>query len=191
MRLREDHGAGTDAGTAVYLRYETAGTSGHERFDLQAVVLKADRAEPLSGRTWRRIPFSDLEMHFQIPDVRGVLAASSATPAPSLDELDRYFDETTDDAKVVAMVPSGRMYGDGTPESPEGELPTIRRPEGRLTDEFLADVAQAYRWLSAAGQAPAPVIVDMADAPVRTVHRWIYEARKRGVLPPARSGRAG
>lgn len=72
------------------------------------------------------------------------------------------------------------------------ERVTIRRPEGRaLPDDFLADVAHAYTVLARDGQKPAPVIAAEADVPVTTVHRWIKEARRRGLLAPARRGATG
>jgi hypothetical protein len=52
-------------------------------------------------------------------------------------------------------------------------------------------VAEAYNETLAKTSAPAPVLVAEADVPVPTVRRWIAEARRRGLLPPGRQGRAG
>lgn len=187
VRLQE-----RDGGPVVYLRYQASGPAGQERFDMQSVVMGAGGDEPLSGRTWRRIPFTDLEMFFILGEVRDVLLTEpSDLAAPSLEALDRYFEETHSYSNIRVHLPTGEYVGDGSPETPKGKMPKIERPEGRLTDDFLGDVAEAYRWFSSANQSPAPGIASQADVPVRTVHRWIYEARKRGILPPARSGRAG
>lgn len=53
-----------------------------------------------------------------------------------------------------------------------------------ITADFLSDIAAQYREHVAAGRMPAPSISKTEGAPVRTVHRWIYEARKRGLLEP-------
>lgn len=68
----------------------------------------------------------------------------------------------------------------------------ISRPPGRsLPDEFLIEVAHAYSSLAKDGQKPAPVIAEEAGVPVTTVHRWIKESRRRGLLAPARKGATG
>lgn len=56
---------------------------------------------------------------------------------------------------------------------------------GRRIDEaFLKRIAEQYTEHVQAKVMPAPAIAEAENAPVRTVHRWIYEARKRGLLPP-------
>lgn len=68
-------------------------------------------------------------------------------------------------------------------------------PPGGLTDAFLHDVAVAYRAAVSQGRTdPAVAIAELPSVTygVRTVHSWIYKARKRGLLPPARrDGRSG
>ena len=54
----------------------------------------------------------------------------------------------------------------------------------RCTESFLADIARQYREHVDAGRMPAPAIAVAEDAPVRTVHRWVYQARKMGLLAP-------
>ncbi|MFJ4794137.1 hypothetical protein [Kitasatospora purpeofusca] len=178
-------------GPSVYAEFIQSGPPGQERFDMRSVVMRAGSGEILSARTWRRIPFSDVETMMRIPDIRRVLTAESAVPAPSLSNLDAYFDATEADSTITAVIPTDVLHSDGADGLPAGSFPLVKAPDGRLTDEFLRDVAEAYTWLTEANRRPAPGIADMAEVPVRTVHRWIYEARKRGILPPARPGRAG
>ncbi|MFJ4201564.1 hypothetical protein ACIP2Y_18275 [Streptomyces sviceus] len=209
LRLREQSGGGP----SVFLHYQLAGPTRQERLELQSVVMRGGESEGLSGRVWRRIPLSQIEealtawlVHapFNAPTESVALNALQARETfmsgsdvgevepPSLDFLDEYFDQTEDLATIFFNpMPSGMLVSDGEDGLPAEKVPQISPPGGRLTDEFLSDVADAYRWFTDAKKAPAPGISEMAGIPVRTVHRWIYEARRRGILPPARAGRAG
>ncbi|MEU9245677.1 hypothetical protein [Streptomyces sp. NPDC048385] len=200
LRLREI----SEQGPTVYLHYEVVGSQGQERLDLQAVVMRSGSGEALSGRVWRRIPFADIEKALTVAlvnpppteffagepfeQLREVFANGvEGSVPPVLDSLDDFFKATEDLTPIYFNpVPSGMLVTED-----QGRLPRISSPEGRITDDFLQDVAEAYRWYASRDEPPAPSIAQMAGAPVRTVHRWIYEARKRGILPPARSGRAG
>ena len=186
VRLREQEG-----GPAVYIQYEITGGYGQGRLDMQCVVMMAGQDDALSARTWRRIPFSTVETYLNLSNARDIVTAQCATPAPSLEGLERFFEESASYSTFTVTEPSGMLVPDGADDEPARKLPQVKPPQGKLTDEFLKDVAAAYRWYADAQKAPAPAISEMAEVPVRTVHRWIYEARKRGILPPARTGRAG
>jgi hypothetical protein len=69
----------------------------------------------------------------------------------------------------------------------------FRNPGGRgYAPELYQRVAKLYRRCVAARVQPAPAIAEANDVPVSTVHRWIREARRRGVLLSARKkGAAG
>ena len=67
----------------------------------------------------------------------------------------------------------------------------LSRPDGTNPDTFSQQVATAYNEAVLKTSAPAVALAEEADVPVKTVHRWIREARLRGHLPPARQGRAG
>jgi len=61
-----------------------------------------------------------------------------------------------------------------------------------LTDEFLKRVARAYSAAVVRGEAPNQAVArDINHGTSRTVERWVGEARKRGILPPARKGSRG
>jgi hypothetical protein len=60
----------------------------------------------------------------------------------------------------------------------------------KITDEFLTKIASQYTEFVDAGQRPAPAIAESEGAPVATVHRWINEARKCGLLAPTTPGLA-
>jgi hypothetical protein len=61
----------------------------------------------------------------------------------------------------------------------------------RKPDDFYRRVAQAYSWLAGRTPRPAAELAERNDVPLSTVHRWIKEARRRGLLGPGRPGRAG
>lgn len=71
-------------------------------------------------------------------------------------------------------------------------------PTSGLTDDFMRDLARAYLAAIERGERPNRAICDQLkgdqqhDAyPLRTVQRWVYDARKRGFLPPGVKGRVG
>ena len=62
-------------------------------------------------------------------------------------------------------------------------------PDG-LSDEFLARVGRAYVAASLRGEPPNKTIAADVHTSPRSVERWVYEARRRGVMPPARAAGA-
>jgi len=69
-------------------------------------------------------------------------------------------------------------------------LKPLTRPDGRDPDGFYQTVAEHYRWHVAQSPAPAVHMALEAGVPVTTVHRWVREARLRGMLPPGIRGKA-
>jgi hypothetical protein len=87
-----------------------------------------------------------------------------------------------------------------SPEDAEAETETVAAPDGRSKlarpdgsdpEGFYRQVATAYNEALRETSKVAVVLAEEAEVPVPTVHRWIREARRRGLLPPARQGRAG
>lgn len=64
-------------------------------------------------------------------------------------------------------------------------------PTAGLTDDFLRDVARAYASAVARGEPPNRAIASQTGYPLKTVQRWVYTARLRGIMPPGRKGAAG
>jgi hypothetical protein len=58
-----------------------------------------------------------------------------------------------------------------------------------LSDEFLTRLKRAYTAASLRGEPPNKTIAEDLGpgTSVRSVERWVYEARKRGIMPPARA----
>lgn len=72
---------------------------------------------------------------------------------------------------------------------------TYRLSEGPgsdgLTDDFLGQVARAYAAAMARGERPNVAMAEQTGYPVRTVQRWVYTARQRGIMQRGEKGRAG
>jgi hypothetical protein len=80
----------------------------------------------------------------------------------------------------------------GWPPPKPHELHIVDRyfenPDGRgYGHEFYVRVAMLYSRSVAGGIRPAPAIAEANDVPETTVRRLIREARRRGVLAPART----
>lgn len=73
-------------------------------------------------------------------------------------------------------------------EQPPSDAPGA--PRGR-PDRFYADIAAEYQDLTSSSRRPAADLADRHSVPVSTTHRWIKEARRRGLLAPGRPGKAG
>lgn len=193
-----------DGDTTVYMRLRQTSTG--QRFNVHTVVM--DSAAPISTHVWRTVPFQEVEEFANDP--RGVLTgragdwnpprAALLSPAGqeplSIGELERHFGTTEelrehDAPDNPSPHPHGFFLSDVSSDPGEEPAP-LTNPAGRITDDFLGDLARMYRWLVGTGRnAPATVIAEQTGAPVATVRRWVSMARKKGLLPPGRPGRAG
>jgi hypothetical protein len=143
----------------------------------------------ISARTWRQVPIAEIERVARQPEQAEVLRRPADRPLAPAEELGRYFDETE------PQFGAATTHIRDTPPLAPFDVPMIpgpvqAPPKGRITDEFLVHVASAYAQAVGEG-SPAKVIAEQAKVPIRTVHGWISQARKRGHLPPGRPGRAG
>lgn len=106
-----------------------------------------------------------------------------------------YFAQLPDDVfpQLPARIRQFPMPSKPKPPAEEvEELPALEPPAGhRMTDGFLRDVARAYAIAARKGIPPAPAIAEGAGVTARAVHKWIYTARKRGIMPPGTRGRVG
>jgi hypothetical protein len=73
----------------------------------------------------------------------------------------------------------------------EREFRLSSGPSSGLTDEFLRDVYKAYRAADARDEPPNVAISEQTGYPVKTVQRWVYTARQRGIMPRGSKGRIG
>ncbi len=59
------------------------------------------------------------------------------------------------------------------------------------SDEFYAEVAAVYASLVSQTHQPVAVMAEKNTVARVTAHRWVKQARDRGLLPPGRPGKAG
>lgn len=111
-------------------------------------------------------------------------------------------------AEVLRAVPVGRieatanaqLHGSG---GESGGPARRRRANTRIaarlrsnaaqgySEAFYDAVAASYRDLVGTSSRPIVELAEANDVPVTTAQRWVREARRRGKLPPGRSGKAG
>lgn len=110
-----------------------------------------------------------------------------------LERLQREFRWATPLEAVTRLAPLLLLRGQDpyAVEFPFVGYPDITREEvakGKLTDEFLEDVARQYVVL---GRGYAKTLSQRYRVTPRTVVGWIEKARARGILTATESGRAG
>lgn len=129
----------------------------------------------ITGETLRRIPLARLEALANTDLASLALTLEQAGAPPSDDGL------TLGDLRSLA----------GVAPAPTARRPSLRRPDGSDPDAFYREVATAYASAAAESSRPAAALAEEAGVPVTTVHRWVREARRRGLLPPGKKGKAG
>ncbi len=83
----------------------------------------------------------------------------------------------------LGKIPQPKMPRERSAE--DAEPIRLSAPEHGLTDEFLVDVARAYRAAVEQRLSPAKALAEVAGVERRTVESWVYKARKRGLMAPA------
>jgi hypothetical protein len=166
-----------------------------ENRDGRTSVTRVVLAGTLDSTTLRSLPLARVEAALSHPKF-GMLRPPPAYPEDVLAEMSargELFPEVTEmDAALESYLnrskPSLRRQGRPRRTSTRKSL---TRPDGTDPEGFSRRVAEAYNDALLTTSAPAPVLAAEAHVPVTTVHRWIREARQRGLLAPARKGRAG
>lgn len=72
-----------------------------------------------------------------------------------------------------------------------GKTDPLGRPGRRGPDDFYRELAAIYLGLALESNRPSAVIAEREKVPAPTVQRWVREARRRKLIPPARKGVAG
>jgi len=161
------------SGVWVFLRF---GRQGHgwardEPIQIRELQIIAQVDRQLGGPTLlREIPFRRLEAGVNRPDH----AAAMTELIPS-------------DVLFTNHMPlqDGPQDWYGEPEAQRQQRPRLklRVPTGyRKPDAFYALVADRFLWLATMSERPAQQLAEANNVPPSTVHRWIREARARGLL---------
>ncbi len=195
-RFSDDGGGSVGVPGYVYVR-----ATADERGRLRIVELYVDaRGEPLERRHLANFPLHELEAsvnaHADAFAVRMQLLAVDLSRAASYFSTsfarpgshwvaDMLWSQVKDSG--VKKPPFGP---DPSPEQEPPPRPPLGAPES-LDETFFTALAEAYRDVVSRREPPAPTLAQEAGVSERTIHRWVYEARKRGYLPPAHRGRAG
>ena len=109
-----------------------------------------------------------------------------ATTRPPLRSKQTYLTE-----KETRVFRPGRARRRWEGIGPDDQYRLEAGPSQGLTDAFLHDVARAYSAAVARGERPNVAISDQTDYPLKSVQRWVYTARQRGIMPAGRRGRVG
>jgi hypothetical protein len=89
--------------------------------------------------------------------------------------------------QVEALI--NRRYARPDEPSPPIRL-RVPKGTGKKPDDFYRQVAAAYEFLALTSRAPAAEIARKNRVPMTTAHRWVREARARGLLPPGQKGKS-
>lgn len=158
---------GDHASTELYVRIEQDEAG---RFFF-AQVLVEDPAG-VGARIMRDLPLGRIQAALANPAKAEAIAELVRTPGPGPAEIPYEYEDfgvqrrrQRRDAPAVIAVPEG-----------------TRKP-----DSFYVDVAVAFSELAGRSKQPAGELAEANAVPVTTVHRWVKEARRRGLMAPARA----
>jgi hypothetical protein len=178
----------------LYLRFVQA----DGRWQVREMYLECGEGQAIRARDLRELPLAAIEA--LVLSHRGHLESHAMEMGPDLGTLASNYTATFHPTKVTHWVAesmrdpaANRRLRQQPPrraaEAPR--VPPLERPD-RLDDAFLRHVADAYADAIRRGaKSPAATLAAQAIVPVRTVHRWIYLARKACHLPPGSQGRIG
>lgn len=154
----------------VYVRFGVAESGRLDVVELRVVAPAGVAAELL-----RRVPLGRIESMANSPEQADAIRAS----VEAASEVERTIGPAGDLADHEEMsVSMERRTRRGL---------KLRIPSGpRRPDDFYRQVAVAYATAARTTRGAAEAIAAANDVPVTTVHRWMKEARRRGVAGPAR-----
>ena len=149
----------------------------------------------ISGAALRDLPLGRWEASLNAPgtaeEVRGQLQAQATSGTDAIAKLwdklpaapDQPAEYLTDDGlhlvtRVEASFPATWHT--------EPTLALEIAPGHKHPDDFYKQVATAYSWLAGRSRRPAEELAQVNGVPKTTIHRWVKEARRRGLLGPGR-----
>ncbi|MFI6513572.1 hypothetical protein ACIBCT_38715 [Streptosporangium sp. NPDC050855] len=147
--------------------------------EIREVRMVAESGADASSSVWRVFPWGRIEAAINQPIHRQV--------------LDRWVQPAF---SVAEALPGELVSFHIRPAPVKLEKPNLQLDipdDYRKPDEFYQRVADLFLWLAAITSRPAQEIAEANQVKPSTVHRWISEAKARGllVLPSERSGLKG
>ena len=144
------------------------------RYVVTGLRISADPGRSIAAADLRAVPLGRFEQIVNGPEVRRLLEATGERRrVPVL--LAVTPDLEDDAAEVTSEVLADVLH--------------VEVPAGRgRPDSFYVAVAEAFAKASQIVRAPAKRMAEANDVPVTTVHAWLKEAKRRGVMAPDRRG---
>jgi hypothetical protein len=153
--------------------------------------------EPLTNDVFRSVSVTRIEAIINRRDnpaiigLRGIIAElePGTSEQGGRPEADAGLVDITIDLAIDQFV---KMLREGDRRAPRSKSVRLRVPDTkRFGDEFYARVADVYLELLERNERPIVALAEANDRPYKTVAAWVREARRRGMLPPGRAGKAG
>lgn len=146
--------------------------------EIREMRVLADTGADLGSSLLRRIPWDRIEAAVNQPRHRQVLIRYAKPWRVVADDLPNVRNHEHPEQHYSWMLAPGSATSNPRPSL---KLPTEDAPRNR-PDSFYAAVAEAFLWLSSVGNRPAQELAEANGVPVTTVHRWVREAKSRGLL---------
>lgn len=132
----------------------------------------------VTGSLLRALPLGQLEAHANSPEWAEIIRACIANDAQAVEtESSKFWDEMAAWGPLDMPMPTGVAAMFGVIDVPS---------EAKRSDAFYSEVAAVYSRWAAVVRNPAVRIAAVNNVPVSTVHRWVKEARRRGLLQGGR-----
>jgi hypothetical protein len=221
MRVRIGHGGWVgidDLGLPGLLYLRLGGTDDSGRLRITELYLDAstNRSTAILDTDLRNLPLSAIETVINTELADDVLKRINLA-APDLATLASYYDtsfgnyqrqvedrnwvvisfasqfsqEERDHAGLPKVAHVPRKDRKRRTRDVDSEYRLTERPDNGLTDDFLQQVARAYTAAMLRGERPNLAISQQLGYPLKTVQRWVYTARQRGIMPRGSKGKAG
>jgi len=186
-------------GALLYVRFRPDDQNGR----LQPVELYLDaEGQAITGKHMRELPLHVIESAVNDdPDTPSDVRRLMDVPGPQLSVLASHYGATfgrqakDDDWTALSMFSQYKDSGLTQPKKlrpkpPQGtsNVAPLPPPADGMTDEWLRHLAAAYAAAVRRGEPPAKALAEQAGVPVRTVHSWVYRARKSGHMAPSKRG---
>lgn len=186
------------------MTYAKFARNDYGRWVVVELYVVSDADAPIRRPDMRDLPLADLEAFANGVEASRYMEIRSVIPGPDLRRAASHFATTFGSQAKHWIADSWRAQypQSGIKQAPmgkepksnerrRGKIPRLETPPEGLTDDFLRQVAEAYEIAVNRSEHPAPAIATVAGVSVSAVRKWVYTARKRGLMGPGQQGRVG